>query len=166
MYTDIIIKNNNLEKTCKCCGQKTVYYKRYLRSSSIELLKEMKFLPPMNGKQLKLHLENQGIKASKIMSMIKCYSDMEHLQLIKNVAPIVDGKQVGLNEWIVSQKGMDFLEGRRKCEEYFYGNRIESFDCYDIGMPPAPEKFIKEFTFKDQSDKLKHYEESIAMNRI
>lgn len=157
-FSTEIHKNNNLNKTCSHCGQKTVYYKKRLRETTIKTLQFINAyysFAEFDSKKLKIDLYNlyTGPIATE---MFKHYALAEHFGFLCKIN----------KKWSLTYKGYQFLWGSISVPEYIYGNRNGHYSAEQLGMQPAPRLFIQDFVYHDESDATLHYEEALPIEQL
>ena len=120
-FTEIILKNNNLEKTCHSCGQHTVYYKKRLRITTIDALcfiKRQYSDKVFSNTELKIDLYN-NFGPLKATELFKHYALAIHFGLLNG----------GKKYYFISELGKLFIQGLEPVPEYIYGNRHGHFSA-------------------------------------
>lgn len=154
-FSSQILKNNNVEKTCRTCGQKTVYYKKNLRKSTVDALRCLQYHFPMTTKEVKERLFILN-KPEVAHEMFKTYSFAKYFGLLEKTS----------NLWHLTEKGKQFLHGSIPCETYFYGAGKEAFNPMQFGLKQAPKDYIQDIVYCDESDATLHYEEALPMEQL
>lgn len=154
-FSSQVLKNNNVEKTCRTCGQKTVYYKKNLRKSTVDALRCLQYYFPMTTKEVKERLFILN-KPEVAHEMFKTYSLAKYFGLLEKIS----------NVWHLTEKGKQFLQGSIPCETYFYGAGKEAFNPMQFGLKQATKTFIQDIVYCDESDATLHYEEALPMEQL
>lgn len=154
-FSEIILQNNNLNKTCHCCGQKTVYYKKRLRDTTIEVLcfiNSQYGYKKFNSKVLKNDLYSR-YASQYATELFKHYALAKHFGLLECNSGI----------WNITELGIRFVRGSAPVPEYIYGNRRVHYLAEQLGLPPALQLCIQDFVYVDESEPETHYKEAVPI---